>query len=266
MSSQAHTLLNFINLSEGGRIARLRLNRAEQANAFSAQMLTEITQHVRALHRERDVRALVISGEGKHFSAGADLNWMKASATLSLDENLKDASKLKDMFEAIVSLEIPKVAVTHGAAYGGAVGLLACCDFVIAETSSRFCLSEAKLGLLPAVIAPYLLRKMKYGVLKRLALTGQVFTAAEAKEAGLIEILTDEPEERLKQELNALLSCGPLAQVAINHLFEGLRQQGFQQSDETVAAISKARTSSEGQAGLQSFFAKTEPPWLRRLD
>jgi len=264
--TQQHTKIDFLPLSGGGEIARLRFNRPEQANAFSSQMMTEISHHLKHLKTRENLRALVISGEGKHFSAGADLAWMQASAKLGLAENTKDASKLKDMFESIVTLNTPKIGVTQGAAYGGAVGLLACCDFVIAHNDARFCLSEAKLGLLPAVIAPYLLRKMRYGALKRLALTSQVFTAQEALDIGLVEIVTDDLEPRLYRELNALLACGPDAQIAINQLFESLRQMGFQQGQETVEAIAKARVSSEGQAGLASFFAKTEPPWLRRLD
>ena len=265
MSTNSHVKLEFTALSGGGRIARLQFNRADQANAFSSEMMSEISSHMSTLTSLLDVRVLVISGVGKHFSAGADLNWMKASAKLSYEDNVHDASKLRDMFESIINLPIPKVAVVQGAAYGGAVGIIACCDYSIASTDAKFCLSEAKLGLVPAVIGPYLLRKMRQGTLRRLALTGQVFTAQEAKDAGLVEIVTESIEDSLKKELNALLNCGPNAQVAINRLFENLRKNGFAQGPETIETISKARTGTEGQAGLSSFFAKTQPPWVREV-
>lgn len=266
MNANSHVKLEFINLTGGGRIARLQLNRPDQANAFSGEMMAEISAHLSNLASLSDVRALVVSGIGKHFSAGADLTWMKSSASLSFDENIRDASKLKDMFEGIVNLPIPKIAVVQGAAYGGAVGIVACCDYAIADAGAKFCLSEAKLGLVPAVIGPYLARKIRQGNLRRLALTGQVFTAQEAKDAGLVEIVTDNIEEALKKDLNALLACGPNAQIAINRLFESLRKNGFAQSQETIETIAKARTGSEGQAGLSSFFAKSQPPWVRSLD
>jgi methylglutaconyl-CoA hydratase len=266
MNATSHVKLEYTNLAHGGRVARLQLNRPDQANAFSGEMMTEIAAHLSGLSGLSDVRVLVISGLGKHFSAGADLNWMKSSAALSFEENLKDAAQLKDMFESIVNLPIPKIAVVQGAVYGGAVGIVACCDYAIADTGAKFCLSEAKLGLVPAVIGPYLLRKIRQGSLKRLALTAQVFMAPEAKEAGLVEIVTDNTDEALKNELNALLACGPNAQIAINKLFESLRKNAFAQGKETIEAIAKARTSAEGQTGLSSFFAKSPPPWVRSLD
>ena len=269
-SGTAHTTLSFTSLKGGGRTAKLLLNRPDQANAFSAQMMDEISAHVATLKAQNDVRVLVVTGSGKHFSAGADLGWMQSSAKLSFAENLRDAERLRSMFEALANLEIPKIAAIRGAVYGGAVGLVACCDFAVADSAAKFCLSEAKLGLLPAVIAPYLLRKMKLGQLRRLALSGTVFTANEAKDFGLIELICanqgdDDLEQAVKKEINALLACGPEAQKSILRLFESLRSKGNPQSEDTVEAISKARTGAEGQAGLGSFFSKVAPPWSRSL-
>jgi methylglutaconyl-CoA hydratase len=269
-----HTTLSFTSLTGGGRVAKLLLNRPDHANAFSAQMMDEITAHVATLKAQGDVRVLVVSGAGKHFSAGADLAWMQASAKLSLAENLKDAERLRSMFEALSTLGIPKIAAIRGAVYGGAVGLVACCDFAVAHPSAKFCLSEAKLGLLPAVIAPYLLRKIKIGQLRRLALTGIVFSGLDAKEFGLIEVISgpqegpssDDLEVAVNTEINALLACGPEAQKALLQLLEELRSKGNPQADETIHAIAKARTGAEGQAGLGSFFSKTPPPWTRSLN
>ncbi len=273
-SDKFHTTLSFVSLRGGGQTAKLLLNRPDHANAFSAQMMDEITAHVVTLKAATDVRVLVVTGAGKHFSAGADLAWMQASAKLSLAENLKDAERLRSMFEALASLDIPKIAAIRGAVYGGAVGLVACCDFAVAHPTAKFCLSEAKLGLLPAVIAPYLLRKIKIGQLRRLALSGLVFNASDAKEFGLLEVISgpqdgpssDDLELAVNNEINALLACGPQAQKAIIQLLEGLRSQGNPQGDETIQAISKARTGAEGQAGLGSFFSKTPPPWTRSLN
>ena len=271
-SATLHTTLSYASLKGGGRTARLTLNRPDQANAFSAQMMDEISAHVAALKNQNDVRVLVVTGAGKHFSAGADLGWMQASAKLSFAENLRDAERLRSMFEALANLEIPKIAAIRGAVYGGAIGLVACCDFAVADSKAKFCLSEAKLGLLPAVIAPYLLRKMRVGQLRRMALSGSVFSSSDAKEFGLIEIIctnqgasqdSDDLEVVVTSEINALLACGPEAQKSMLHLFETLRSKGNPQGDETVQAISKARTGSEGQAGLGSFFSKTAPPWAR---
>jgi methylglutaconyl-CoA hydratase len=191
---------------------------------------------------------------------------MKTSAKLSYDENIKDAAKLLEMFEALSNLPIPKIALVRGAAYGGAVGIIACCDYAIAAQDAKFCLSEVKLGLLPAVIAPYLLRKMRAGMLKRFALSGMVFSAGDAFDAGLVEIVTDSPDQKLTEELNLLLACSPTAQAAINQLFSALRENAYNQSQRTVEAIAKARTSKDGQDGLSCFFSKTEPPWLRELE
>ena len=263
MTASNQTKLEFQTLDGGGRVATLTLNRPDQANAFSGQMMDEITAHIKAVKSQSDIRVLILTGAGKHFSAGADLHWMQASARLSYDENLRDAGRLRSMFEEIVSLGIPKVAALSGASYGGAVGLVACCDFAIATENAKFCLSEAKLGLLPAVIAPYLLRKMRPGQLRRLALTGKVFDASEARDFGLVEVVTNDLETSVKAEVNALLTCGPDAQRSINSLFETLRANHNAQCDETVQAISRARTGAEGQAGLGSFFGKSAPPWTR---
>lgn len=267
--SANHTKLEFYKTKDHGEetIAVLILFRPEHANAFSAQMMEEITFHMGTVSHRAGCRALVITGAGKHFSGGADLNWMQASAKLSYAENIKDSSRLVQMFEAVANLTLPKIAVVRGAVYGGALGLIAACDFAIAHEGAKFCLSEAKLGLLPAVISPYLARKMPPGQLRRHALTGRVFTAQEAKEFSLIECVAgeDQFQQLVETELNFILACGPEAQKAINVLFNKLRHHNFDQIDDTVAAIATARTGREGQAGLAAFFEKKPAPWLTTL-
>jgi methylglutaconyl-CoA hydratase len=265
MTEAAHTQLKFTDLDGGGAIATLLLDRPNQANAFSAQMMDEITRHLLSLKDRHNLRLLVIAGAGKHFSAGADLEWMRSSAKLSFDDNIKDATRLRSMFEALTSLQVPKIAAIKGAVYGGAIGLAACCDFAVALDSAKFCLSEAKLGLLPAVIAPYLARKMRPGQLRRAALTARLFDAHEAKDMGLIEVVAADLDAAVLAEINAILACGPAAQKSMNRLFDQLREQGYAQCDETVQAIAKARTGPEGQAGLTAFFDKSTPPWIKTL-
>jgi methylglutaconyl-CoA hydratase len=143
--------------------------------------------------------------------------------------------------------------------------MVACCDFAMADESSKFCLSEARLGLLPAVIAPYLLRKMNPGQLRRMALTSRPFDVNDAKQFGLIEVATTDLDDAVHEEVKALLACGPEAQKAINRLFDTLRLNNYSQCEDTVQAIAKARTGKEGQAGLQSFFNKATPPWVRSV-
>jgi methylglutaconyl-CoA hydratase len=265
MNEIAHTKLDFVKLVEGGEdcLAVLVLDRPKAANAFSLRMMEEITFHMQTIETRDKCRGLIITGSGKHFSAGADLTWMKEAAGLSYADNIRESKKLQNMFEAVANLKIPSVAIVRGASYGGAVGLIAACHFAIAHEDAKFCLSEVKLGILPAVIVPYLARKMSQGQLRRHALTGRVFSALEAKEFGLIEVVAGEAsfEAIVRSELSGLLSGAPSAQKTILDLIEQLKKKNFSQSEITVEAIAKARTSPEGQTGLSAFFEKRPTPW-----
>ena len=174
------TDLSFHNIDSNNSIAILGLAREDSANAFNAEMMQEIVSNLDIVQKAENVRALVVHGKGKHFSAGADLGWMKKSAELSYDDNISDANNLTAMFEKLHNLPIPTVAVVCGAAFGGAVGLAACCDIVLCEKNSKICLSEVKLGLLPAVIFPYLAKRILPGQLKRLSLSARIFRGDEA--------------------------------------------------------------------------------------
>ncbi len=263
MSDIAHTRLEFKSLENSdSTVGVLTLNRPQQANAFSMQMMDEITFHMGTVSKRKDCRVLLIVGAGKHFSGGADLGWMQSSAKLSYNENVKDSHRLSVMFEAVANIEIPTVAVVKGAVFGGGVGLVAACDFAIAHKDAKFCLSEARLGLLPAVIAPYLCRKIPTGQLRRLALSAKNFSAAEALTFGLIEVVAENDlEVVVRQELQQLLNCSSDAQRSIKVLFDRLRLETNSQIDATVSAIAKARTGSDGQAGVEAFFAKQPAPW-----
>lgn len=258
-----------LGLDDGGKYKAvvLLLDRPASANALSGEMLDALAMELKnsaaAAAKDPAIRCLVLAGRGKHFCAGADLAWMQQSAALSHGENLADASRLTAVFEALAAFPRPTIAVVRGAAYGGAVGLVACCDIVIAEETSKFCLSEARLGLIPAVIMPYLARRMAPGFLRRAALTSRVMTAAEANMGGLVDVITESTnvDETLRAELDLILQAGPAAQGAVKDLIEKVRAQKGAQGEYTAQAIASARTGAEGQAGLAAFFKKTPAPW-----
>ncbi len=251
----------------GDRIATLVINRHEAANSFSGELLVQLKKLLDEVQKDSTVRALLLQGSGKHFSAGADLHWMKQAAQLDYAGNVQEAEKLTAMFEALANLRVPTIAVAKGAAFGGAVGLIAACDYAVALDNARFCLSEVKIGLLPAVILPYLGRKMHPGALKRLALTARVFNAEDALSVGLVQAVTpaDGIENLLHDELNLVLSASPEAQAACKTLYQKVEARSWAQGPETVEAIARTRASTMGQAGLSAFFQKIDPVWLRRV-
>ncbi len=248
-------------------VAVVTLNRPEAANAFSGDMIEQLTKAFKAVGKQPDCRALILRGRGKNFSAGADLKWMQQAAALDYRANFGEARVLSQMFDTLYELPLPTIAVTHGAVFGGAVGLTACCDISIALDGTKFCLSEVKLGLLPAVILPYLGRRMQVGALRRYSLTGRVFTADEAKTAGLVDTVCKprDLQSVLREELNLLLAAGPQAQRELKALHRDLMTHQLQQMERTAATIAKARTGDEGQAGLKAFFAQQTPPWTMTL-
>ena len=246
------------------RIACLSINRPESANAFSGDILVEMTKKIHDVKQDTSIRVLLLQSVGKHFSAGADLGWMKESAVAGYEKNLDEAAKLTSMFESLNHLDVPTVAVCKGAAYGGAVGLAAVCDYTLATETARFCLSETNVGLLPAVILPYLSRKIPLGILKRWTLSGQVVPSHEALGAGLVQrvIPTQDMESELRTEINHLLSSSPEAQKSYKHLQLEIDRNNCMQGHYTAEAIANVRASDSGQEGLSSFFEKRKPGWV----
>lgn len=246
-----------------GFIGFLTLSRPKHANAFSGEMMTEISHHLERAATNKRLRLLVVHALGKHFSAGADLGWMKESAKLSLSENLEDSGKLTKMFEQLANFPTTTLAIAKGAVYGGAVGILASCDIVLGYESSRFCLSEVKLGLLPGVILPYIMRKMSPAKVKRYGLTGKVFQARDAEKCGLIdEVLTPSLETtEILAEISNLLQAGPEAARKLKQLILEVESEAMPQKIDYQQAISKARVGTEGQNGLGAFFKKSSPDW-----
>lgn len=268
MREELAAYLNYTFLqSEDGRetefrIANLVINRPEQANAFSGELMQRITELLHAVDSDPTVRILLLQGSGKHFSAGADLQWMKASAQLGYEQNLIDSQKLTTMFEALSHLKIPTIAVVKGAVFGGAVGLLAACDYAFAWEGTKVCLSEAKIGLIPAVILPYLQRKIPAATLHRMVMTAQVVGAEELQKLGLVVQVGNRSqlEKALIAEVNALLQTSPEALAAYKKLSSTLPKG--EQDISTAKAIASIRASEMGQHGLQCFFQKKTPNWV----
>jgi len=249
-------------------VAYLTLSRPDASNAMDGEMIRELTAHLEKVATlGLKCRALVLSGEGRNFCAGADLEWMKRSKDLGLEANRQEAEELSRLFHTLYGLETPTLAVVHGAAYGGAVGLAACCDYVLASEKARFCLSEVKVGLVAAVILPFLHLKIHAGFLRRLVLGATVFDAEEARHAGLVQLVVFDADRDkvLQSELNAILAGEPTVQRAFKRNHRGLLERDSawwkEQSRIGVETIAAARTSPTGQEGISAFFEKRKPKW-----
>ncbi|MEL7612938.1 enoyl-CoA hydratase/isomerase family protein [Vreelandella titanicae] len=255
-----------LNIEEG--VARLTLNRPEVHNAFDDSLIAELNAHLDQLHslaESGDVRAVVLGSEGKSFSAGADLNWMKRMVDYDLDDNVADSHKLAALMHGLDTLPCPTVCRVQGAAFGGAVGLAACCDVVIASGKAKFCLSEVKIGLSPAVISPYVQRALGERQMRRYALTAEVMDAEIALALGLVHLVVehDKLDDEVDAMLATLLAGSPQAQRATKALMASVAQAPDSDAtrEHTCQVIAKLRVSQEGQEGLSSFFEKRRPVW-----
>ena len=249
-------------------VARLTLNRPEVHNAFDDSLIAELNAHLEKLHdlaSAGDVRVVVLGSEGKSFSAGADLNWMKRMVEYDLEDNLADSRKLSALMHGLDTLPCPTLCRVQGAAFGGAVGLAACCDIVIASEKAKFCLSEVNIGLSPAVISPYVQRALGQRQMRRYALSAEVMDAPTALVLGLAHHVV-EPEaldSAVDTMIDTLMKGSPQAQRATKALLADVAQAP--DSDDTrkhtCQVIAKLRVSEEGQEGLASFFDKRRPAW-----
>jgi methylglutaconyl-CoA hydratase len=253
-----------LKVTEEKNVAFVSLNRPEVRNSFHPHLIEKITTTFRTLSARKDLRAVVLSGEGKVFCAGADLNWMKEMVLYNLQKNQEDAQQLFQMFEAVWNCPVPVVGLVHGAAFGGALGLVACCDYVIAEEKTKLCFSEVRLGLVPAVISTFILRKCPTGVMAPLMLTGKIFTPKEIVGSGLIHDIV--PESHLAETLAKVIQyfneSGPEAVRDTKKLTRVMRDLDWNESQkETCQVIAQRRVSVEGQEGLQAFLDKRDPTW-----
>ncbi|WP_295906256.1 enoyl-CoA hydratase-related protein [uncultured Bdellovibrio sp.] len=256
--------MSFVVVAEMNQVAYVKLNRPEVRNAFNPEMIEELTKTFRDLNARKDLRAIVLQGEGKAFCAGADLNWMKEMVNFSFEQNREDSLKLFNMFETMANCMLPIVGQIHGAAFGGALGLLAICDEVIAEEGTQFCFSEVKLGIAPAVISAFVNRKAVAGKVRPLMLSGVVFNPHIAQQAGLVTevVPAGEGHTAVQKVLHNYLQCGPEAVRETKKLLNDLPFMTWsQQRDNTTILIAERRASAEGQEGLKSFLEKREPSW-----
>ena len=247
-------------------IGLVALNRPDVHNAFNEKLIGELTTVLQALDAQAAVRAVVLTGHGKSFCAGADLNWMKKMAAYDAAENLADAQALALMLRTLNGLSKPTVACVRGAAFGGGVGLVACCDIAVAAHDAIFSLSEAKLGLIPATISPYVIEAIGARQARRYFLTAERFTAAEAFRIGLVHDIVPEPEldARINELLGELLVAGPVAQLECKALIRGVAHKPIDADviAGTAEHIAAVRASPEGKEGVAAFLGKRRPAWL----
>jgi methylglutaconyl-CoA hydratase len=250
-----------------GPLGLITLNRAERHNAFDDVLIGELTEAFRSMEAEDGIRVVVLSGAGKSFSAGADLTWMKRMAGFSLDENRRDAMGLAALMRTIAHFRKPTIARVHGAAYGGGVGLVACCDIAVAAQAATFSLSEAKLGLIPAVISPYVVAAIGERAARRYFLTAERFDAAEAWRLGLVhEIAANEADldEKVGEIVDELLLASPAAQMEAKALVRAVagRPVTSELIQDTAERIAKMRASPEGREGVAAFLEKRRASWI----
>lgn len=250
-----------------GSVGILTLNKAPRHNAFDEQLIAEITEGLRELERDTRVRTVVLSSTGKSFCAGADLNWMKRAAGYTHEENLRDANRLAELMSTLNELSKPTIARVQGPAYGGGVGLIAACDIAVGTYDAVFSLSEVKLGIVPAVISPYVLAAIGERYSRRYMLTAERFSAAEAYRIGLLHELVpgeEQLDEAIAEILDSLLANGPQAQAECKTLIRIVAGQPI--DDETIAEtaqrITRVRASPEGREGLAAFLDKRQPNWI----
>ena len=247
-------------------VARVTLNRPDKHNAFDDAIIAELRSAFDDLAERDEVRVVVLASEGKSFSAGADLGWMKRMAGYDYGHNLQDAEALAGMLGALAGLPQPTIARVQGAAFGGAVGLVSCCDMAVAGERASFSLSEVKIGLIPATISPYVIRAMGERACRRYFCTGERFDAGEAHRLGLVSEVApqDQLDERLEELVSALLANGPLAVRAAKDLVNQFAGQPITAElvADTCASIAHIRVSDEGQEGLGAFLQKRRPNWL----
>jgi methylglutaconyl-CoA hydratase len=246
--------------------AEVWLNRPEVRNAFNDGVIAELTRAFRELGADPNLRCITLAGRGKAFCAGADLNWMKAMAGYDWEGNRADAQALADMLYTIYSCPIPVVGRIHGDCYAGGVGLAAVCDVLVAAQGVQFCLSEARLGLLPATIGPYVVKALGEQASRRYFITAERFSSDEAHRLGFVHecVPAEALDARVQTMVEALVNNGPAAVKACKRLVQDLSGQPL--SDElradTARRIADIRVSDEGKAGIRSFLEKSPAPWL----
>ena len=258
--------MSHLQITHEGAVARITLTQPEVRNAFSDEVIADITAAFTEAGSRADVRAVVLAAEGTAFCAGANLNWMRRMADYTRDENLADAAKLAEMLRVIYECPKPTIARVQDDVYAGGMGLVAACDMAVAVDTAGFCLSEVKLGLIPATISPYVIRAMGARAAHRYFLTAERFDAAEALRIGFVHevVAADALDARVDELLKALTSASPNAVRACKKLVIDVaeREINVHLIAATVEGIADIRASEEGREGVQAFLQKRKPGWL----
>lgn len=255
----------FIRLEIDNNVAWLTLARADKHNAFNEHVISEITDALKRVQDIDNIRALVLQAEGKSFSAGADLDWMKRMAAYDFEQNVEDANGLATMLNTLYRLPIPTIAKVQGSAFGGGIGLVACCDIALASSTAKFCLSEVKLGLIPATISPYVIAAVGEKIARRLFISAEVFNPSQALQWNLLTEVTapEELDGAVTRWLEVFAANSTAAMIAAKQLAHDVAGQSIDPTllDHTSRAIASARTSPQGREGVAAFLEKRKPSW-----
>jgi methylglutaconyl-CoA hydratase len=250
-------------------IATVKLNRPDLHNAFNDELIEKLTKTFHKLDQDKSVRVIVLTGNGKSFCAGADLNWMKSMVNFSMEDNLKDSQKLAKLFSTINQCSKPVIGSINGAALGGGVGLVSVCDYVVTASSALYGFTEVRLGILPAVISPYVIAKIGESHARAWFLSGERFNALKAKEMNLIHEIVEleELEKRTQQLCASFLKAAPLATSMAKELVFKVVEKAYKNTASEVESytckvIAEKRISPEGQEGMNSLLNKNKPSWI----
>jgi len=253
-----------IELLKEKDVVTVSLNRPDVHNAMSETLMKELTSCFEELSKDTSVRAIILTGKGKSFCAGADLNWMKSMANYSKEENIKDSRLLVSLFDSIYNCPKPVIGRVNGHAFGGGLGLFAVCDIAIAVPNCKFAFSEVKLGIIPSVISTYIIRRISLSIMRRLFITGERFDSEYANEIGLVDFIASEEEidEIISEYIEILRSSGPKAIKEVKRLIDKCEKMDVDSYKEhTVEKISELRVSDGGQEGIKAFLEKRKPKW-----
>jgi methylglutaconyl-CoA hydratase len=256
-----------IEVAERNEIALVTLNRPDVHNAFNETLIAELTDALRALDTNPRIRAIILLAAGKSFCAGADLKWMERMAGYAYEQNIADAGALARLLQTLAGVCKPTIARVHGAAFGGGIGLIACCDIAVATQGATFALSEAKLGLIPATIGPYVVEAIGARHARRYMITAETFDAAEAYRIGLVHDIVPDVESldaRVNELLGSLLGAGPHAQKAVKALVRAVAHRPIDERvvADTAERIATVRASDEGREGIAAFLTRRSPEWV----
>jgi methylglutaconyl-CoA hydratase len=256
--------LETVSYSVENQIAKVTLNRPEVHNAFNDVMIRELLEVFQEISKREDIRVAILTGRGESFCAGADLNWMKRMINFTYEQNLEDSLKLAELFYLMYSLPKPIIAAVNGAAIGGGTGLVAVCDIAIASENAKFSLSEVKLGLVPACISPYVIRKVGEGRCREFFLTGERVTAQRALELVLVNqvVPLTQLDIAVDENVKQLLASGPKAIAMCKELLKNVPGMSFEEAKiYTAEMIASMRIGDEGQEGMNAFLEKRKPKW-----